>query len=332
MKKEKYIKELQSLKEQYQYVINSQREIRFGTEIEFAYALKKDVIETVNKYINKIEQDKSSKYLIWNVVDELTVQEKKDGEIHGGELVSPILNNDQKSWESLKKIERCFKVDNFGFSDNCGFHVHLDKMSFGNIGNMKFRKNLLKMWMLFEDIIYRTAYGYLNIERKDILKYAQPTNCYIYKNINSFNNDDNFYDFLNRYASDRNCGLNLSNIHLQGIYISGKQTYEIRCANALENKFLMQNTIRFYLNFFNYCDSYNFDEEYIEYLIKSFEPMFINRFREEKFDKALSLANLIYEDEIDKMLFMKQYLKCMNEPKKELPPKEILLKKTWFQK
>ena len=332
MEREKYIKELKLLNEKYQNAIKLQREVKFGVEIEFSDALKDDVIETVNKYINKIEKDKSSKYLIWNVTDELTVQKRIDGKIYGGELVSPIFENDYQSWEKLKKIERCFKLENFSFNDNCGFHVHFDTFSFRNIGNMKFRRNLLKMWMLFEDIIYRTAYGYTNIERKNILKHALPTNYYIYKNINCFNDDNIFYDFLKRYAKERNYGLNLSNLHLEGIYIGEKHTYEIRCANALENLFLMQNTIKFYLNFFNYCDSRNFDEEYVNYLLKSFEPMFINRFREEKFDKALSLANLIYEDEIDKMLFMKQYLKCMNEPKKELPPKEILLKKTWFQK
>ena len=41
--------------------------------------------------------------------------------------------------------------------------------------------------------------------------------------------------------------------------------------------------------------------------------MRITDFREEKFEKAKDLADMIYDDELDKMYFLKQYLKCFTQ-------------------
>lgn len=323
---ENYKKELLYLKGEYQKVIKLNKEISFGIEIEFAGIELDKMLKYVDKYINKIDSNSAFEYRIWNVINELTVEKRVYDKILGGEIVSPILHNDEASWKSIKKITSLFNLQNFYLSEDCSLHVHFGEKNFSNFRNNsspllctpQFIFNLFKIWMVFEDIIYRTCYGSKLQERPKIMKYAPPTGYKIYKNLNSLYNEEQIIKFVENYRIEKDYGLNLKNLK----YFS-KKTIEIRCPNAMETIFLIQNTIRFLARLLEYCDSDEFDSEKIEYYIKKYKPMNIEDFRKENFYKAEDLANMIYDDELDKMYFLKQYLKCFT--KEELIDKQKIL-------
>ena len=73
----------------------------------------------------------------------------------------------------------------------------------------------------------------------------------------------------------------------------------------------MQNTIRILANFLLYCDSDDFDYEFMDYYIKNeFKLKNIDEYEEEDFDKAILFSKLFIKDEKDRLYFLKQYLKC----------------------
>lgn len=302
--KEETYRKAQLIKIIYRDKLNIKLPIKFGIEIEFEDALFEDVHEYINSHINKITSKKAENYSIWNLTGDKSVQDFSDGKKYGGEIVSPILKNDIKSWKEIKKICGAFRIYNFNMKDRSSFHNHFDAFVFTN---PNFERNLLKFEMLFEDIIYRFDYGRTNQERKIIREYAAPTNEYIYQNLDKFKDEKNFKLFVEQYSKMRKVGLSFYNVKRE------KGTYELRIGNGLETAFLIQNTINTHSHVLQYCNDTNFDIEYIDYLIKKFKPIKLEQFREENFDKALDFANLIFDKEIDKLYFMKQYLKCLEE-------------------
>ena len=58
-----------------------------------------------------------------------------------------------------------------------------------------------------------------------------------------------------------------------------------------------------------YAANDNFDNKFIDEKLKSFERRDLVDYREIYFDDAIELSNLIFNDELDKLYFLKQYLK-----------------------
>ena len=326
---EKLKKELLSIRGEYQSIIKLQDKISFGTEIEFAGIELIEIHEFIQEHINDMRSSYHYDYKIWDVIDEQSVETKKNGIILGGEIVSPILYNDEKSWESLRKITCCFNLPGFYFSDKCSFHIHFGEDNFSHFRgrptntpqiycDSKFISNLFKMWMVFEDVIYRTCYGSKKKERPEIIRYANATGYYIFNNLKRLYDEDEITKYVIEYKNDKKQGLNLCNLGP-----CSKNTIEIRCPNSMETLFLMQNTIKFLARLLLYCDSYKFDNEKIERYIREYKPMYVEDFRKEKFEKAKDLADMIYDDELDKMYFLKQYLKCFQQ--EELIDKPMIL-------
>lgn len=324
---DKYKEGLLHLRGEYQKKINLNRKISFGLEIEFAGIEFYKIFKYIDTYINKIENNSAFEYRIWNIINESTVEKIIDGKTIGGEIVSPILYNDEEFWKSIEKITRMFNLSKFYFSEDCAFHVHFGEKNFRHLNaktsymlcNPKFISNVFKMWMIFEDIIYRMCYGTKLQERPKIMKYAKPTGKLIYEKMNFEYDEEQIMEFVSEYRKDKDNGLNLKNLK----YLS-KKTIEIRCPNPMETKFLIQNTIRFLARLLQYCDSTEFDDEKIKHYINNYIPMNIEDFKKEKYEKAKDLADMIYDNELDKMYFMKQYLKCFtnedltSEPQKQL--------------
>lgn len=319
----KYKQELTQLKGEYQSKIILPKPITFGTEIEFVGANLTDVYKFLEEEFGPIS---CVGYKTWQVKTDLSVtkEDKIEKKKYGGEVVSPILKNDEKSWEELSRaFLGCLKIENFRFDDKCAFHVHYGK---NNFNNKKFITNLFKAYMIFEDIIFRTCYGETNKRRPDLVHHATLTSYYIYNRLkDNFTNEEKVEEFLKEYANEREFGLNLMNY----IYrmFADKYTVEIRCSNHLKSRFLMQNTIRILALFLLYCDSKDFDDEFMDFYIEhSFKPKTLNEYEEENFEKAMLFGQIFIKNDLDRLYFMKQYLKCYQESDIiENPQKKIQL-------
>lgn len=292
--------------------------IPFGIEIEFAQAnfntVRKNLEKTLNYNPVKIKWDEkkyeiTDQYKLWRLKNEITVQTYSSDESHekfGGEVISPIMKNQKKYWKELKQIcETLKKTENIELNGNCSIHIHTDKKIYNQIQEYK---NLLKLIMLYQDIVIKFFLGETDRIREMMPRCAKPMSTYIYTNLDKLEQIETEEE-LNKFLHyDRKWLFNFMNLGPKK-----KQTLENRGGNPTLNENTIQNYVLFNHNFLNYAKKENFDDEFIEYKIKKYQTLSLADALKTKTRKAQELTNLIIKDELDKLYILKQYLKLYNE-------------------
>jgi hypothetical protein len=201
-------------------------------------------------------------------------------------------------------------------SDHCSIHIHTERYIYNDLEELK---NLVKLWIVYEDIIYRFGYGEKDIYRPSLLNYAKPlSSSFIHTTdeiLEKLDTIETKKDLLRLLNYERKNGLNITNITKEPINENDiiKPTIEVRIYNGTLNENIIQNDIRFNMNLLNYARKENFDNEFIEYKIKNFERNFINDSVKENYQISDEFSKLIFKDELDRLKFLKQYYKVYNK-------------------
>ena len=310
------MKTLKEKKLSYEYNKNIPPET-FGIEIEVADAEYNEIKNALKQVLhyeptilgwntksNKIE----NLYEVWRLKNDNTVQtsSKEDRNIKlGGEITTPIMYNNKKCWQELELICNTLKqVKNIKINGNCSIHIHTDKHIYTSIQEYV---NLLKLWMIYEDIIYRFSYGEKNGPRKLTTTYAKPISYIIYEILGELEKIETESELIKLMHYERKNGLNLTSIDKE------KQTIEVRTYNGTLNEKIIQNDVLFNQNLLNYAKTENFDKEFIDYKIKQYELLYLSESVKMKPEKAKELACLLFKNELDRLNFLKQYLKAYND-------------------
>ena len=244
----------------------------------------------------------------------------EDGTLdNGGEIVSPIFYNNPESWKDLEKTCELL-TDNVTINDNCGAHVHIGAHLMGD--KPRTWNNFLRLWSSYENVIYRFAFGeYLNA-RTSLYRYARPIadqiDLYfakIKKQYGRYANYDNImpfkeYEFQKSLSTTKYHGVNLCHVR-DFNQLMTNNTIEFRAANGTINPIIWQNLINLYINLMRYSKSDSFDLDTVlrrknDKVIKYLKPYdFTNLY----IDQAIELVDLIFNKNIDKVYFLRQYLK-----------------------
>lgn len=280
-------------------------EYSFGIEIEFEYA-PLDNIKNIGK---------------WTLEEETAVSKKSGGRIIGGELISPILTDAPSTWKDISS--KCNKlVKNGAISTNyTGGHIHIGSQIIGD--NPDNIRRFLKIWELFENIIYYFSYGYSNKHRLGINFYAKPIGKTLKRTRNSKNGYDQFktyYHWIKYFKENQDPkheGLSFQKFY--GFEEDEGNTIEIRCPNGSLDPAIWQNNINFFIRLLLSSREQSCDEELIDHLLLTKGPIEydVKNFNKLDFDRAILLSNMIYDNEIDKLSFLKQCLKLFTEEEKE---------------
>lgn len=275
----------------------------FGIEVEFEN-VKLDSVKYNKKWDVKID-------------DSVTTF---DGDIKmGGEVSSPILKDNEQSWEDINRLCTYLSKKGAIATNKTGGHIHIGSQVLkDNPDNIR---KFLKQWECFENVIYFFASGKDSSLRPSVRVQAEGISkklCRIRNNKYSYNKYKTYYDwhkfFLN-YGFGKFKGLNFSNY--RGYELDENNTIEIRCPNGTIDPVVWQNNVNFFVKFIENCTSDNFDEEYIDYLLKQKKPeeYDVNTINLVDIDEAIELSDLIFEKRIDKIMFLKQYLKLFKKEK-----------------
>lgn len=273
--------------------LNFDESTTFGTEIEIE---RTDYVK-VKKTIQNLQICKD-----WNV--------KPDGSLtKGAEINSPILYDKTQSWEELNIVCAALKgISKIGSA--AGGHIHVGVQALGN--NKESWKNFIKMWAIYENVIYRFCYGEFLTGRSSLSEYASPvSNSFFECIVECENNTTTFEEMLQTVKSERYVGVNLQN----AIYNSGfikKNTIEFRCPNGSLEPVIWQNNINFFVKFLKYCRKLsNFNNDIIE----ARQQTNLNKYNsldwydEIYLEQALELSDLLFNNNLDKIYFLRQYLK-----------------------
>lgn len=287
--------------------LNISKDVSFGLEIEFE-----------NAYRDLIEQGIYNKFpdSDWEVVD--------DGSLHnGGEVRSPRLNDSEDNWTDLSKV--CEIVDRNAYvCDNVGSHIHIGMHILGN--NSKNFANFSKLWLAYENVIFRFLNGEYITNRSGMQQQARPIAIDL---INKMNRIDNTYDDRNathiikildsgidRIDRRKRC-VNLTNIEdfqpYQYDQMLNKNTIEFRSPNGTFNPVIWQNNVKLLISLLNYAKSPKFDMELINRRISQVKISdYVGNLRKYNYlyvDQAIELCDLIFDNNLDKIYFLRQYIK-----------------------
>ena len=266
------------------------KEITFGIEIEY---------ESINKYL--IDRYIRKNYPSWIV-------KKDESLIMGSEIVSPILNDETINWKKMKEICDYLKSKHVITTDNAAGHIHIGAHILGK--DLEKWRKFIKTYTIYEDVLFRFLYGDKVSARKGILDYSIPISDLLVNRLEKINKLEDIFQIKNVLPPySKRQAINFMNINVFNIDSHcEKNTVEFRCPNATVDKIVWQNNINTLINLI--VNSENIDEDLLNYKIKDCtSEKSIYTYNEIYLRKVLEFVDLIFDNNLDKIYFLKQYLK-----------------------
>ncbi len=292
---------------------------RLGFDDNVTFGLEIEVANSHNKYIQKHLKDDKIKPE-WVITS--------DGSLHSGiEINSPILKDTCANWVNLNRV--CSIIKNHCVIDEtCGGHIHVGTQVLGP--QKQSWLNFLKLWSVYENIIYRFVYGDYLTARSNMSKYAPPMATYFWK---SYENIKKMEKFRIRTAQDylgyhKRQAVNFLNVKDFNDFSSGN-TIEFRCPNGTIEPVIWQNNVNLFINMLLYCKSSNFDNDIIDRrrAINQDKYLGLNWYNEIYLEQALEFCDMIFKNNFDKVYFLRQYLKSFEIGKENFEKAKTFIKK-----
>lgn len=283
----------------------------YGTEIELENVKTKYIKEYLSKYES----------LAWIL--------KKDYSLHKGiEIVSPVLYDTNDCWKELQEV--CESTKKLALVDkNCGAHVHVGAHILGR--DTKAWLNFIKLWSVYENIIFRFAYGEFLNYRDSIIEYAPPISKGLWQDYQYLKkNNADLKEILYTIKYGKYYAVNFKNVKQEYCdKIKEGNTIEIRCCNGTQNAIIWQNYINFLLALFRYAKSDQFNDDILNKRHEQYVDIYdnIEMYNEIYLDQALELCDLIFDNNEDKIYFLNQYLKDFKIDYKKFDKNKTFTKK-----
>ena len=277
--------ELEELKKQlfdyqldYRSNLGFHHDVTFGIEIEAEYQQKREYPYELIPFLQKN----------WRLDSESTLE-------NGDEIISPILRDEISSWNDLKQVIEIMK-QYYEIHQTCGGHIHIGTQI---LGETKLNwQNFCKLWSAYEKVIYRFTDGEYLKTRMYGCNYAKPLAKAI-----QYYKKDNHYNMQGLFSKDKAVSFK----KVKSFQEEKNNTIEFRCPNGTLEATIWQNNINFFVRFLNYCKDYNFDYDTVDK--REREITDYKNYHSIYFEEALELADLIFYNNLDKVNFLRQYLK-----------------------
>ena len=287
----------------YRDFLNLPLDLTFGVEIEYEN-LDRSIVDD---YINK-------KLDCW--------LSKTDGSlVNGGEINSPILYDEKKYWLELKKICSFLKEHNANTCQNAGGHVHIGAQILGE--ECATWRKFIKIYTIYENILFRFAYGEKLGPRKKMYVHANPIAETLISKMWRFNRSKSIIELGQEYPSEtKRIALNLNHVLFENMQEMENNTIEFRFPNATVEASIWQNNINTFAKMILAAKSNNIDEEYLDKLLKEEDYMLLSLNSKKEllakyngicFNQAIQFADLIFDNNLDKTLFLRQYVKSFEK-------------------
>lgn len=248
--------------------------INFGLELELDKIKYDEVYRLVKKQIGwKVKTDKS-----------LT-----EGE--NAEIISPVLQNTKQTWILIKKVGELLQTFHPSYN-NCSFQINFD----GNLlPSNKDKVNFLKLYAMYEDIIYKFSKGETLNYRDSLEMYASPI-ILILKGIISLDDEA----VIEMFSNNKRYGIIFKT--------ENKDLIEFRTPNMTNNTILWQNYITTFYYLIECASKHRFNNKEVDYYLENFQKLYVlEDYEKIKKQKALTFSKRIFKSSIDQCSFMNQY-------------------------
>lgn len=271
-------------------------DVTFGCEIEYE-GISKSITD---KYIDKYLSDWAS---------DIDISLKT-----GGEIKSPIMTDDIKCWQELQKICKYLSRKNTDTVHNAGGHIHISANALGE--DIESWRQFIKLYILYESVIFRFIYGDKVNWRKRQMRFAMPMAEYLYNSlttIDKINDLTKLRSLLIPSMLDRCHAMNFANVIFDNPNkATWKNTIEFRSPRATTNAIIWQNNINLFVKMLLVAKDKKLDEELLNYKLKAeYVPFTNNKYMYNiiNLKMALEFVDIIFDNNLDKIYFLRQYLK-----------------------
>lgn len=248
-----------------------------GLELELNQVNYNEVLKLVRKEIGSN----------WTVKEDKSLTKGKNAEIS-----SPILQNKKSTWQLLHKMGELLTKLNPNYNI-CSFQVNFDGKLLPSVEE---KIRFLKLYAMYEDIVYKFSKGEDTEYRESIDTYASPI---VLALKGALQYDEEYA--LELFSNNKRYGIIFKT--------EGKDLIEFRTPNMTSNPAIMQNYITFFYYLLNFATSKNYPEKEIDnYIDKFYKIYLLEGYNSIKTEKALKLSNMIFPNRQDQLYFMYQYL------------------------
>lgn len=291
--------------------------VTFGLELEFEDASKKQI----EKQLKEAFSDDS-----WII--------KEDCSLHNGaEINSPILTDTEINWKNLNKV--CSIVEPLAsIGTRSGGHIHIGAQTLKN--DKTSWLNFIKMWATYENVIFRFSYGDFLTARYSLLKYAEPVSKKLWKDYEKLKKEKaSLNAIISEIASCRYHAVNFCKVSKNNCSnFNVNNTIEFRCPNGSLHAAIWQNNVNLFVKMLCYSNSALFNDDLIEQRYRLNKDKFdeLKWYDEIYLEQALELCDMVFSNNLDKIYFLKQYLKYFqvcNDNTNSFPKARTLIKKKY---
>lgn len=225
------------------------------------------------------------------------------------EIVSPVLRDSAKTWHELKKICTFLKSKNMVTTQNAGGHIHVGSHILGH--RCKNWRTLLKLYACYEPVLFRFGYGDKLTPRFRNFYYANSVAENIYDLLQESKNDLNLSE-LKRICYDF-AAFSLQDDFMTSEFVYDKsKTIEYRFPNTSAEEVIWQNNINAVVKM-TMAATQEIDTEFLDYKLEQQNKSNIWRnhigYREILIQDALEFVDLVFDNNLDKVYFLRQYFK-----------------------
>lgn len=283
---------------EYRESLNLPRDLTFGVELEYEGLPKVIMKSIINKQLSS-----------WKIT--------KDGSLEfGEEIISPVMTDDIKYWRQLEFVCTNLTKWKANTSKNAGGHVHIGAAILGE--DIEAWRSFLKLYIAYENVLFRFAYGDKTNGRRKLAKYAPPIADRIYPQLSTINKADSIWDLYpiigetSKYAA-----LNFWNFDYNNpTDRQSKNTLEFRMPNATSNAVIWQNNINAFAKMLTSAKDKVIDEDFLDYKLRSeYYPYagYEYMYNSVNLKNVLEFVDLVFDNNQDKSYFLRQYLKGFQE-------------------
>lgn len=289
----------------YRQKLNFDQNITFGVEIELQ-----------KRFFHR----KTKNNHIYTEIREITGQKNWEVEFDGSllkygcEAISPILNDTNNTWINLENT--CSYLNKIGYiNELCGGHIHVGTHIIGS--NFQAWDNFIKLWIVYENIILRFVSGEYQQLRNSLYTWAPPIaqsmldSYYLCQKFYSQQITEPFLKYFCYLLGSTRQAINFKNItNLEKK--KTKNTIEFRCPNGTLNPIIWQNNINLFLTILTSVQKNEFNQELLNHKFQGLNPQNIyipNNYQTINLPSVLEFCDLIFNNNLDKIYFLKQYLK-----------------------
>lgn len=282
----------------YRASLNLGESVTFGIEIEYEKLSKRVIDRFVSKKVSN-----------WKSTTDSSL-------ISGGEVISPILTDRKQTWSEIKLICQKLKNRHANADINAGAHIHIGASILGE--NREYWLQFMKVYAAYESILLRFFYGDKVNARKNIWQYAPPTADAIYcQLLKSYKYTDTKEMLKNGYLLSEKYNA-LSFVHINIFDLAdkyGDNTVEFRASNGTLNEVIWQNNINTAAKLMTAPTKGLIDEEFLDYKLENnrISATELNMYNRINLPLALELVDMIFDNNLDKVYFLRQYLKNYQE-------------------